>query len=138
MDNEIRITFKSKKANIAIVRNMVGALLVEYNPTITFINEVKTIISEGITNSIIHAYGYSEEEYIDLDINITSSKIIIDITDKGCGIDNIEQAKEPLFSTKADEERSGLGFTIMELFCDKLEIESIVGQGTNIHMEKRF
>ena len=138
MDNEIRITFKSTKTNISIIRNMVGALLIEYNPTITFINEVKTIISEGVTNSIIHGYSSDENEYIDLDININSSMIIIDITDRGCGIPDIEQAKEPLFSTKADEERSGLGFTIMELFCDKLTVESIPGEGTNLHMEKKW
>ena len=138
MDNEIRITFKSKKTNIAIIRNMVGAMLVEYNPTITYINEVKTIISEGITNSIIHGYSGNEDNYIDLGINISNSKIVIDITDTGCGIEDVELAKEPLYTTKAEEERSGLGFTIMELFCDKLEIESIPNKGTNVHMEKKF
>lgn len=138
MDNEIRITFKSKKTNISIIRNMIGAMLVEYNPTITFINEIKTVISEAITNCIIHAYNGDEECYIDLEINISNSKMCIDITDKGCGIEDVELAKEPLYTTKAEEERSGLGFTIMELFCDKLEIESIVNQGTNIHMEKNF
>jgi stage II sporulation protein AB (anti-sigma F factor) len=138
MDNEIRITFKSKKNNIAIIRNMVGAMLVEYNPTITFINEVKTIISEAITNSIIHGYDSNEECYIDLEININNSMISIDITDNGRGIPDVELAKEPLFTTKAEEERSGLGFTIMDLFCDKLEIESVVNQGTNVHMEKKF
>ena len=138
MDNELRITFKSKKTNISIIRNMIGAMLVEYNPTITFINEVKTIISEAITNSIIHGYQGNEENYIDVDINIDNSKITIDITDNGCGIQDIELAKEPLYTTKAEEERSGLGFTIMELFCDKLEIESIVNEGTNIHIEKKF
>jgi stage II sporulation protein AB (anti-sigma F factor) len=138
MDNEIRITFKSKKANIGIIRNMVGAMLIEYNPTITFINEVKTVISEAITNSIIHAYDSNEECYIDLVINVSNSKISIDVTDNGHGIPDIELAKEPLYTTKAEEERSGLGFTIMELFCDKLEIESIVDKGTNVHMEKKL
>lgn len=138
MDNEIRITFKSKKTNISIIRNMIGAMLVEYNPTITFINEIKTVISEAITNCIIHGYSCDEECYIDLEIRIDKSKICLDITDNGCGIEDIELAKEPLYTTKAIEERSGLGFTIMELFCDKLEIESIVNQGTNIHMEKNF
>lgn len=138
MDNEIRITFKSTKANIGIIRNMVGVMLIEYNPTITFINEVKTIISEGVTNAIIHGYSSDENCYVDLDININSNMIIIDITDRGCGILDVEQAKEALYSTKSDEERSGLGFTIMELFCDKLTVESIVNQGTNIHMEKKW
>jgi stage II sporulation protein AB (anti-sigma F factor) len=117
---------------------MVGVMLIEYNPTITFINEVKTIISEGVTNAIIHGYSSDENCYVDLDININSNMIIIDITDRGCGILDVEQAKEALYSTKSDEERSGLGFTIMELFCDKLTVESIVNQGTNIHMEKKW
>ena len=138
MDNEIKIVFKSKKTNISIIRNMIGAMLVEYNPTITFINEVKTIISEAITNCIIHAYNGCEDEYINLDVNIDKSMITLDIIDSGCGIEDIELAKEPLYTTKADEERSGLGFTIIELFCDKLVIESIVDKGTYLHIEKKF
>ena len=138
MDNEIKIVFKSKKTNISIIRNMIGAMLVEYNPTITFINEVKTIISEAITNCIIHAYNGREDEYINLDINIDKSMITLDIIDNGCGIEDVELAKEPLYTTKADEERSGLGFTIIELFCDKLIIESIINKGTCLHIEKKF
>ena len=138
MDNEIKIVFKSKKTNISIIRNMIGAMLVEYNPTITFINEVKTIISEAITNCIIHAYNGREDEYINLDINIDKSMITLDIIDNGCGIEDVELAKEPLYTTKADEERSGLGFTIIELFCDKLIIESIINKGTCLHIEKKI
>ena len=138
MDNIIKMTFLSKRCNIAAIRNMLGALIVENNPTITFINELKTVVSEAVTNAIVHGYDNRENEYVDLDIEITAEKIIIDIIDNGKGIEDIEKAKEPLYSSKADEERSGLGFTIMELFSDKLEIESKVNQGTKLHIEKNW
>ena len=138
MDNIIKMTFLSKRCNIAAIRNMLGALLIENNPTITFINELKTVVSEAVTNAIVHGYDNRENEYVDLNIEITPEKISIDIIDKGKGIPDIEKAKEPLYSSKADEERSGLGFTIMELFSDKLEIESKVNQGTKLHIEKNW
>ncbi len=138
MDNIIKMTFLSKRCNIAAIRNMLGALIVENNPTITFINELKTVVSEAVTNAIVHGYDNRENEYVDLNIEITAEKIIIDIIDNGKGIEDIEKAKEPLYSSKADEERSGLGFTIMELFSDKLEIESKVNQGTKLHIEKNW
>lgn len=138
MDNEIRMSVLSKRCNISIIRNMIGAILVENNPTITFINELKTITSEAITNSIVHGYNNCEDKYIDLNIFIKKDKIVIEVIDKGIGIADIEQAREPLFSTKHDEERSGLGFTIMELFSDNLVIESKVNQGTYIKFEKKW
>ncbi len=138
MDNIIKMTFLSKRCNIAAIRNMLGALLIENNPTITFINELKTVVSEAVTNAIVHGYDNRENEYVDLNIEITPEKISIDIIDKGKGIPDIEKAKEPLYSSKADEERSGLGFTIMELFSDYLEIESKVNCGTKLHIEKNW
>lgn len=138
MDNIIKMTFLSKRCNIAAIRNMLGALIIENNPTITFINELKTVVSEAVTNAIVHGYDNRENEYVDLNIEITPEKIIIDIIDKGKGIPDIEKAKEPLYSSKADEERSGLGFTIMELFSDNLEIESKVNCGTKLHIEKNW
>ena len=138
MENEVKMTFLSKKCNIAVIRNMLGAMLVENNPTVTFINEVKTIVSEAITNAIVHGYNNKENKYIDLNININNSFISIDIIDSGVGIENVELAKEALFSTKTDEERSGLGFTIMELFSDKMDVVSKVGEGTKVHIEKKW
>ena len=138
MENEIKMTFLSKRCNISVIRNMIGAMLVENNPTITFINELKTVTSEAITNSIVHGYNNSEDEYIDLNIFIKKDKVIIEIIDKGIGIPDINKAKEPLYSTKHDEERSGLGFTIMELFSDDLVIESKINEGTYIKFEKKW
>lgn len=138
MYNEMSIKFISKRNNIVVVRNMIGAMMVEYNPTITFLNELKTVISEAITNCIVHGYDNKEEEFIDLKIVVDASKIAIDIIDYGKGIIDIDKAREPLYSTKKDEERSGLGFTIMELFCDKLEVISKINEGTKIHLEKNW
>lgn len=138
MENEVRMTFLSKRCNIAVIRNMIGAMLVENNPTVTFIDELKTVVSEAITNAIVHGYENKEDKYIDVDVYVKSDKVVIDVIDKGIGIADIDQAREALFSTKADEERSGLGFTIMELFCDDLVVESKVNEGTYIHLEKKW
>ena len=138
MYNEMHLKFISKRNNIAVVRNMVGAMVIEYNPTITYLNELKTVISEAITNAIVHGYNNEEDKYIDMDIVVDDNKISLDIIDKGVGIEDVEQAKEPLFSTKSEEERSGLGFTIMQLFCDELVVDSMVGKGTKLHLEKKW
>ena len=138
MFNEMNIRFISKRNNIVVIRNMISAMIVEYNPTITFLNELKTVISEAITNSIVHGYNNQEDKYIDFNIVVDLSMISIDIIDYGIGIEDVEMAREPLFSTKKDEERSGLGFTIMDLFCDKLEVISKKNEGTKIHLEKNW
>jgi stage II sporulation protein AB (anti-sigma F factor) len=117
---------------------MLGAMLVEYNPTLTFVNELKTVVSEAVTNCIVHGYEGKNDMLVDMKIVIDANQIAIDIIDYGIGIEDIKKAKEPLFSTKHDEERSGLGFTIMELFCDKLIVESKLNEGTKIHLEKNW
>lgn len=116
MENEVRMTFLSKRCNIAVIRNMLGAMLVENNPTVTFINELKTVVSEAITNAIVHGYDNREDQYIEMNVFVKPEMVCIDILDKGVGIEDISLAREALYSTKADEERSGLGFTIMEMF----------------------
>ncbi|MGM9970243.1 MAG: anti-sigma F factor [Anaeroplasma sp.] len=138
MENEIRMTFLSKRCNIAVIRNMLGAMLVDNNPTIAFINELKTIVSEAVTNCIVHGYNNDETKYIDLNIYIKNDMVALDIIDKGVGIENVEKAREALYSTKSDEERSGLGFTIMDLFSDLLIVKSAPGEGTYLHIEKKW
>ncbi|MDE7264446.1 MAG: anti-sigma F factor [Anaeroplasmataceae bacterium] len=138
MYNEIHMKFISKRSNIGIIRNAVAALIVESNPTITFLNELKTVISEAITNCIVHGYDNKEDQYIDMIVQVNDENVTCEIVDYGKGIENIEQAREPLFSTKKEEERSGLGFTIMEMFCDTFLVESIVNQGTKLHFTKKW
>ncbi|MDE6013503.1 MAG: anti-sigma F factor [Anaeroplasmataceae bacterium] len=136
MYNEMQMKFISKRSNIAIIRNVVSAIVLDSNPTITFINELKTVVSEAITNCIVHGYDNIEDKYIDLFIQVDDQKVTCDIIDYGNGIEDIEKAREPLFSTKKDEERSGLGFTIMEMFCDEFIVESEIGKGTKLHFTK--
>ncbi len=138
MFNEIHMKFVSKRGNIGIIRNVVSAIVVDSNPTITFLNELKTVISEAITNAIVHGYDNQEDKYVEMKVMVDDEKVTCDIIDYGKGIADIEQAKEPLFSTKKDEERSGLGFTIMELFCDSFEVESELGKGTKLHFSKKW
>ena len=132
------LRFISKRNNIIIVRNMVGAMLVDHNPTLTFLNEMKTILSEAITNCIVHGYQNQEDKYIDMKIVLDDTKVSVSIEDYGVGIEDVHQAREPLFTTKQEEERSGLGFTIMEMFSDYMEVESTVGKGTRLYFEKNW
>ena len=138
MYNEISIKFLSKKDNIQIIRNLVSVMIIDNNPTVTFINELKTVISEIVTNSIVHGYLNDETKYINLYMVMDDMKIAFRITDNGVGIDDVEKAKEPLYSTKRNEERSGLGFTIMELFTDNLIVNSEINKGTEIYFEKNW
>ena len=138
MYNEIYMKFISKRSNIGIIRNAVSALIVDSNPTITFLNELKTVISEAITNCIVHGYDNQEDKYIEMNVKVDDDQVSCDIIDYGKGIEDIEQAREPLFSTKKEEERSGLGFTIMEMFCDTFQVESKINEGTKLHFTKKW
>ena len=134
-DNEMKLEILSKSCNEAFARITVAAFASQLDPTIEEIADIKTAISEAVTNCIIH--GYEEKEgIINIDCKIVDKKIIIEISDTGKGIENIDIAREPLFTTKADLERSGMGFTIMENFMDELKIESILGLGTKVTMTK--
>lgn len=138
MYNEIQMKFISKRCNIGIIRNVVSAIIIDHNPTITYLNELKTVVSEAITNCIVHGYDNQEDKYIDMKVIVDETKVSCDIIDYGKGIEDINQAREPLFTTKKDEERSGLGFTIMEMFCNDFEVESELGKGTKLHFTKNW
>ena len=134
-ENEMKLEFISKSVNEAFARISVAAFASQLDPTIEELADIKTAVSEAVTNCIIH--GYEDKQGIVKVISrIKENKIIIEISDKGKGIENINIAKEPLYTTKPNLERSGMGFTIMESFMDKVEIESILGLGTKITMSK--
>lgn len=136
-DNEMRLEFLSKSSNEAFARVAVAAFASQLDPTIEEITDIKTAVSEAVTNSIIH--GYEEKlGIIKIFAGIKDSTIVIEISDKGLGIDNLQLAMQPLYTTKPDMERSGMGFTIMENFMDKLEVESSAEEGTRIIMEKKI
>ncbi len=138
MYNEIKMKFISKRQNISIIRNAISAFIIENNPTITFLNELKTVLSEAITNSIVHGYDNNEDKYIELNVVVDDINVCCEVIDYGKGIEDIKKAREPLYSTKKEEERSGLGFTIMEMFCDSFVVESTLGKGTKIIFSKKW
>ena len=134
-DNEMNLEFISKSNNEAFARITVAAFASSLDPTIEEIADIKTAVSEAVTNSIIHGYEDSTG-IIKIHSVIQDNTIIIEISDRGKGIEDVETAKEPLFTSKPDLERSGMGFTIMQSFMDELEVESVLNLGTKITMKK--
>lgn len=135
---QMEITFKSELEAIPNLRGMIASLISNKNQTISFINEVKTIVSEGITNAIIHGYNENNDKDIKLRIKFDDEGLCIEIEDYGIGIENISQAREVLFSTMKSKDRSGLGFTIMELFSNQFDVISEKGVGTILKIFKAW
>ena len=135
VDNEMKLEFISKSNNEAFARIAVAAFASQLDPSIEELADIKTAVSEAVTNSIIQGYD-NKMGIVKLKGKIIKNKLIIEISDNGKGIEDIEMAKEPLYTTKPNLERSGMGFTIMESFMDNIKIESIVGLGTKVIMEK--
>ena len=134
-ENETRVFFTSKSENERFARLFVTGFLTPLDPTVSEITEIKTAVSEAVTNAIIH--GYEEKRgSIELFCAYVKNKVYIEIADKGSGIENIALAREPLYTSKPEMERSGMGFTIMETFMDHIHIQSEEGNGTRIFMEK--
>ncbi len=136
-DNEMKLEFLSKSNNEAFARITVAAFASQLDPTIEELADIKTAVSEAVTNCIIHAYE-NTEGIIRIKAKIIKNVIEIEISDTGKGIENVELARKPLYTTKANLERSGMGFTIMESFMDNVEIDSVLGLGTKIIMRKKI
>lgn len=134
--NYLEVSFKSISKNEALSRVIIAGFVMPLNPTIEQLNDIKTSVSEAVTNSIIHGYENSKENLVTMQAFIEGNVLTIKIKDKGVGIKNIQMAREPLYSSKPDLERSGLGFTIMESFMDTLEVESEYQKGTTVTMTK--
>ena len=134
-ENEMNLNFLSKSNNEAFARITVAAFVAGLDPTIEEISDIKTAVSEAVTNSIVH--GYEDKlGIINIKCKIKEREITIEISDNGKGIENIEMAKQPLYTSKPNLERSGMGFTIMESFMDDLKVESVLGVGTKVTMKK--
>ena len=134
-ENEMKLEFVSKSNNEAFARIAVAAFVSQLDPTIEELSDIKTAVSEAVTNCIIHGYENSSG-IIKIISKIFANTIEIEISDTGKGIENIELARKPLYTSKSNLERSGMGFTIMESFMDEVNIESVVGLGTKITMKK--
>lgn len=136
-ENEMKLEFVSKSANEAFARITVAAFASQLDPTIEELADIKTAVSEAVTNCIIHGYD-KKQGIVKIFARLKENEIILEISDKGKGIENIDIAKEPLYTTKPNLERSGMGFTIMESFMDKVDVESVVGLGTKVTMSKKI
>ena len=136
--NQVNLSFSASLDNVNFSRSVLVGFLININPDINFINELKTVVSEAVTNSIIHGYNEDSSMLVYMNIKYDLEYVYLEIIDYGIGIEDVFKAKEPLFSTKVDEERAGLGFTIMEVFSDKLDIKSKPNEGTRVLMVKRY
>lgn len=135
MDNKMRLEFTSDSCNERLARMSATAFAAVLDPTVEEIAEIKTAVSEAVTNAIIHGYEGAEGIVV-LEGHIHNTEITFVIHDDGCGIENIEKAREPLYTGKPEMERSGMGFSIMECFMDKMTVESTQGEGTTVTMSK--
>ena len=153
MNNEMKMEFDAIAENESFARMTVAAFVMSLNPTLEELSDIKTAVSEAVTNAIIHGYGnlhgyeknkyQSKEEIVNegkvyMECKIVGDVLFVDIMDKGAGIEDLEKAMEPLYTTKPELNRSGMGFAFMEAFMDDMEVESSPGQGTKIHMIKKI
>lgn len=136
-ENEARVFFAAKSENESFARLFAAGFLSNLDPTISELTDIKTAVSEAVTNAIIHGYEM-QEGTVELFCGYIQNRIYIEVADKGRGIEDISKAREPLYTSKPEMERSGMGFTIMETFMDRVKIESKVGEGTRIFMEKKL
>ena len=138
LDNKICIELMSKSQNEGFARVAIAAFVSQLDPTLEELSDIKTAISEAVTNSIIHGYENRNEDIIKIEAIISGNEVTIIVEDFGVGIKDVEKAREPLYTSKPELERSGMGFTVMESFMDSLEVISNEGKGTKIIMKKKF
>lgn len=136
-DNMIKIEFLSKSQNEGFARVAVAAFISQLDPTIEELTDVKTAVSEAVTNSIIHGYE-NKEGLVFIESYLQNNEVTVIVRDDGVGIADVKEAMQPLFTSRTDLERSGMGFTVMETFMDFLEVQSEKGKGTKVIMKKIF
>lgn len=136
--NKLYIKISADIQNDSFVRSTVAAFCLPLNPTLEQIDDIKTAVSEAFTNCIIHGYENDKSRYVYLELSVDDENLSIIITDNGKGIENVGKAMEPFFTTKPEEERSGMGFTLIKSFMDDLSVESALGKGTTVTMSKKI
>lgn len=136
--NHMRLEFDARPENESFARVAAAAFAVPFNPTLEVLSDIRTAVSEAVTNAIVHAYREMGGAII-LEASLLESGLLrLEISDRGCGIADIPQAMQPFFTTQPEKERSGMGFSVMQSFMDDLRVESQVGQGTRVILEKRI
>lgn len=136
--NYMRLEIPAMSENESFARVAVGAFMTRLNPTLEEISDVKTAVSEAVTNAIVHGYENSPGGVVVIAAEVTDGELLVEITDTGRGIANIAEAMQPFFTSRPEMERSGMGFTVMQTFMDALEVKSAVGHGTTVTMRKRL
>ncbi len=137
MKNKMNVSFLSISENEAFARNVISSFILHLNPTISELNDVKTAVSEAVTNAIVHGYP-DGVGIIDIEAETEDNILHIKIKDAGVGIENLDKALEPFFSSRFEDERSGMGFTIMKTFMDEVEVSSALNKGTVVSMSKQL
>jgi len=137
-ENSFKLYFPSHSINEALARQVVASFIAQLNPTIEELSDIKCAVSEAVTNAIVHGYRFSEGIIYIGAKYFSNRTVIIEIKDKGCGIEDVNKAMAPLFTTDHSGERSGMGFTVMQTFMDKLDVRSKKGQGVRILMTKKL
>jgi stage II sporulation protein AB (anti-sigma F factor) len=135
VDNKMEVSFYSISENERLARVIAATFATRLDPTIEEINDIKTAVSEAVTNAIVHGYEHNKGNVV-MKLAALNRQLYIEVLDKGCGIENVNEARKPLFTTKPDEERSGMGFVFMEVFMDEIEVISKVNDGTIVKMMK--
>ena len=138
MKEHMKIEFSADAKNEAFARMVISAFLVRCDPALSVMSEVRTAVSEAVTNAIVHAYKNKEDGRIVMHSWLDEERIVVEVVDFGCGIEDVEQAMKPFFTTLTNEERTGMGFSLMLSFMDKVEVMSAIEAGTTIRMEKRL
>ncbi len=134
-ENNFKLSFPSKSVNEAFARMAMASFIMQLDPTIEQINDIKTAVSEAVTNCVVHAYP-NKIGTVYITAKISKDKLTITVRDKGIGIENVAQAMEPMYTTDLKSERAGLGFAVMQAFMDKVKVTSKPGKGTKVVMTK--
>lgn len=136
--NEMTVCFESRSVNESFARSAAAAFIAQLDPTVGELNDIRTAVSEAVTNCVVHAYKDTIGK-ITLNVRIgEGNTVVIRIRDKGCGIEDVQKAMEPLFTTSPEEERAGLGFAVMQSFTDDVRVRSTPGKGTTVTLTKRL
>ncbi len=134
--NELKTSFLAKPENESLSRIISASFISQLDPTLEELTDVKTAVSEAVTNSIVHGYENRENAMVNLNCKIEDNTVTVEVIDNGKGIEDIKKAMEPMYTSCPEAERSGMGFTVMETFMDKIEVTSVPGVGTKVVMSK--